>query len=524
MNEDTLRYFIYVRKSTGGEERQARSIDDQLAEIRELVAKENLQIVGGFEEAQSAMSKGRPQFNDMLRRIEAGEADGIVAWHPDRLARNAYDGGHVIDLIDQGKIRNLKFCSFWFEPTAQGKLMLNLAFGQSKYYSDSLSVNIRRGQRQKVLEGVWGWKAPVGYLNDPIERTIVPDPIKGPLIKQAFELYATGKYTLLELRKTINAAGLRGIRNNFMSLSRYQYFLKNPFYYGVFQLNGEMHQGAHEPLVSKNLFDTVQAVMARRSKPNSQRLKPFVYRGLFRCGGCGCTITCETQKGHNYLRCTKRIVLQSPCPQPYTREEVITQQITKALISASIPDHWAAWMIQELSRDRKNDNAAMSDVRNRVKANIAKLDLKLDRLTVGYLDAAAFSAAEFRSRKAELLGQKRKLLDDLTILDRADESRFEPIIRFINGSKQRKYIASRAIPQELRDELEKTGSNLLIDDRKLKWEARGPSQLVVDKGRFAQTNTRAPKFGARVFGETGLSSPKWSHGDLNPKFNHAMVA
>ncbi len=349
MNNDNGQYFIYVRKSTGGEERQARSIDDQLAEIRELVAKENLQVVGSYEESQSAMSKGRPHFNEMLTRIEAGEADGIIAWHPDRLARNAFDGGHVIDLIDQGKIRDLKFCTFWFEPTAQGKLMLNLAFGQSKYYSDSLSVNIRRGQRQKTLEGVWAWKAPVGYLNEPRLRTVVPDPVMAPLVKQAFETYATGKYTLVELRKQMNDAGLRGLRNNIICLSRYQYFLKNPFYYGVFKLNDEMHQGSHEPLITKALFDTVQEVMLRRSKPNTVRLKSYVYRGLFRCAGCGCTITCETQKGHNYLRCTKRVVLH--CPQLYTREELVTEQIVRFLLAASLPDHWADWMVQELTQD-----------------------------------------------------------------------------------------------------------------------------------------------------------------------------
>jgi site-specific DNA recombinase len=154
MEQDTPQYFIYVRKSTSGEESQARSIGDQLAEIRTLVARERLEVVGSFEEAQSAMTKGRPQFNEMLQRIEQGEANGIIAWHPDRLARNAFDGGQIIDLLDQGKIHHLKFCTFWFEPTAQGKLMLNLAFGQSKYYSDNLSINVRRAQRRgMVMEG-----------------------------------------------------------------------------------------------------------------------------------------------------------------------------------------------------------------------------------------------------------------------------------------------------------------------------------------------------------------------------------
>src|SRR5258707_1150313 len=146
----TMRYFLYTRKSTDEEDRQVRSLDDQAADLAEVIAKRQLRVVDKLEESRSAKTKGRPIFNEMLRRIEAGEADGIIAWHPDRLSRNAFDGGHIIDLIDQGKIRNLKFCTFWFEPTAQGKLMLNLAFGQSKYYSDSLSVNMR----QKTLEGV----------------------------------------------------------------------------------------------------------------------------------------------------------------------------------------------------------------------------------------------------------------------------------------------------------------------------------------------------------------------------------
>src|SRR6202044_416869 len=146
-----------------------------LAEVRELVHKYNIDVVGSFEESQSAKTKGRPFFNEMLDRIERGEANGIIAWHPDRLARNAFDGGRIIDLLDEGKIIDLRFCSFWFENTAQGKLMLNFAFGQSKYFSDNLSVNVRRAQKQKAPACIWNGKAPVGYLNEPKLRTIVVD-------------------------------------------------------------------------------------------------------------------------------------------------------------------------------------------------------------------------------------------------------------------------------------------------------------------------------------------------------------
>ncbi len=396
-NNESHKYFIYVRKSTGTEERQVRSIGDQLAEIRELVRREHLEVVGSFEESQSAMTKGRPLFNEMLERIEAGEADGIIAWHPDRLARNAFDGGRVIDLIDERKINDLKFCSFWFEPTAQGKLMLNLAFGQSKYYSDSLSVNIRRGQRQKVADGIYAWKAPIGYLNEPKLRTIVPDPQRAPLVKIAFETYATGKVSLAQLCDILNQKGLRSSNDRPMPSSRIQDFLRNPFYYGMFVVNGEMHEGAHGPLITKAIFDRVQEAMQRRSKSESVRLKTYVYRGLLRCGECGCGITMETQKGHNYLRCTKRV--KRDCSQPYVREECMTGQIAAAVTTASLPDNLVDWLIEQVQAERTSNVAMINDAKQNVQKAIAKIETTLDRLTAAYLDAGAFTAAEFRRRK-----------------------------------------------------------------------------------------------------------------------------
>ncbi|PIQ92950.1 MAG: hypothetical protein COV69_00505, partial [Parcubacteria group bacterium CG11_big_fil_rev_8_21_14_0_20_39_14] len=138
-NFQTKKFFLYARKSTDTEERQIRSIDDQIAELKELAKKENLEITKIFIEKQTAKEPGRPIFNEMLSRIEKGEAEGILAWHPDRLARNSVDGGKIIWLLDIEKLKELKFPTFWFENTPQGKFMLQIAFGQSKYYVDNLS-------------------------------------------------------------------------------------------------------------------------------------------------------------------------------------------------------------------------------------------------------------------------------------------------------------------------------------------------------------------------------------------------
>ena len=158
-------FFIYVRKSTDEPNRQILSIESQVDELKEFAQKEGLKIAKTFIESQTAKEPGRPIFNEMLSEIEKREAEGILAWHPDRLARNSVDGGKIIYLVDTGKIKQLKFPTFWFENTPQGKFMLNIAFGQSKYFVDNLSENTKRGLRQKLRRGEWpGW-APIGYLN-----------------------------------------------------------------------------------------------------------------------------------------------------------------------------------------------------------------------------------------------------------------------------------------------------------------------------------------------------------------------
>src|ERR1035437_9753900 len=176
--------FLYARKSTDVEDKQVLSIDAQINESREFAAREGIKIVAELIEKQSAKSPGRPVFDAMLERLEAGEADGILAWHPDRLARNSVDGGRIIYMLDMGKIKTLKFPRSWFENTPQGKLMLHNDFGFSKYYVDSLSENTKRGLREKVRRGEYPGPAPIGYLNDyRTKKIIVGNVAEGGLLR-----------------------------------------------------------------------------------------------------------------------------------------------------------------------------------------------------------------------------------------------------------------------------------------------------------------------------------------------------
>src|SRR3989339_217064 len=264
------KYFLYARKSTDDEERQLLSIPAQIDELREFAQKENLNVIDTFIESKTAKVPGRDIFNQMLNRVEAGEAQGILAWHPDRLARNAVDAGRVVYLLDRNILSDLKFPTFWFQNTPQGLFMLSIAFGQSKYYVDALSVNTKRGLRQKVRLGWMPSCAPIGYLNDRLTKTIVKNPKTWLIIKQLFEFYAEGSHTIIEASDFLAKKGFISPYGNNIHLDRVKKILKNPFYCGLFWYSKELHPGKQEPIISKKLYDSVQEVLSRRCHPKSK--------------------------------------------------------------------------------------------------------------------------------------------------------------------------------------------------------------------------------------------------------------
>jgi len=260
-------YFLYARKSTEDEGQQIMSIDAQLAELAEHTNRTGITIAEQFIESKSAKRPGRKVFNAMIQKIyKSKEPVGIVSWHPDRLARNSVDGGQIIYLIDIGKIVSLQFPTFWCEATPQGLFMLQLAFGQSKYFSDNLSENVRRGMRQKLRRGEWLSRAPFGYLNNLKTRTIEPDPQKAVLVVQAFILFATGSYTLYMLAKEMALLGMISRNGQMFSRSHLRDILANPVYIGLIRYEGELYQGSFSALISKDIFEAVQEMFRHRAR------------------------------------------------------------------------------------------------------------------------------------------------------------------------------------------------------------------------------------------------------------------
>ena len=458
MNNQTKKFFIYTRKSTDDKDRQVRSISDQLSELKELALKEQIEVIDVFVEKQTAKIPGRPVFNEMVERMEKGEAFGILAWHPDRLARNSVDGGKIIYLVDTEIIKDLKFSTFWFDPTPQGKFMLSIAFSQSKYYVDNLSENIKRGHRQKLKDGIWPQNAPMGYLNDNEKKIIIPDPERAPYIKKAFEAYASGKYTLRQIRDIVTSLGLRSMKSEELSISGIHEVLRNPFFCGLMRYGGEIHEGKHEPIITKKLFDQCQEVMMRKSKPKETGFKTYLYRGFFRCGECGCFITTETQKGHNYLRCTKR---KNPCEQKYVREEIITSQIQKEIQKISLPLDWAQWMIEKNRKDQSSEIQSSEIFSQSTKDEISLLDSKIEKLMSAYLENA-LTLEEYRNAKSALVNQKQLLKEKLLSFEKKSHNRFELTDKFLKDNITNMELANEKTNEENLHLFKKVGSNFKI--------------------------------------------------------------
>jgi len=343
--------------------------------------------------------------------------------------------------------------------------------------ADNLSENIKRGKRRKVAEGIWPGPAPLGYATDSKRRCLIPHPENAANVTRAFERFGTGNYTLAQIASLLREAGVKGIQGKTISPSTVQRMLMNPIYYGAFRFKGELHDGIHEPLVTKKLFDRCQRVMSNRSKPKSSGLKPFLYRGLIHCSICGGMVTSETSKGHVYLHCSKR---KEPCKHEYrpaVREESITEQISTFIDRVSLPETWADGMLARLQDEQDRLKEAAEQKRVAIDAERQALQDKLYRAEEGWLDGI-ISKTRYREIQSELTAKRQSIDEEIIDLERHGSNRLEPMARFIKASYRAGKLAAEGTPAEKRDFFKKVGSNPQLVARQLVCAPRGPWQHV----------------------------------------------
>ncbi len=528
------KYIAYCRKSRDEVDKQVLSIEAQIAELKEFARREHLDIVEFVEEAKTAKMPGREQFAEVLKKIEKGHANGIVAWHPDRLARNSMDGGKIIYLLDTGKLLDLKFPTSWFENTPQGKFMLSIAFGQSKYYVDNLSENVKRGLRQKLRNGVWPAKAPYGYLNNPKTRGIDIDQEKSKAIKRAFEIFAEGNHTFTDISKYLYKFHLRRKNGKPLHVNEIRQILSNKFYVGIMFYNGEYHDGNHKCFISKELFQKVQEEIQRRSKHFKKSYR-FPFLGLARCRECGAAITAEQHikfyKTTNrkvtyiYYRCTKKL---GSCSQTPITSFEMEEQMRKVVSDVVLPQSWVEQWLKFLERDESVEKQSSETTIQNLKTEIQEIDRKQNTLLDSYLDSVV-DPETYKSKKNKMFETKLKLQEKITKVEETGSSWLEPMREFVNCALQAQKIArAKNNCEELAIFAKRVGSNFFLSNRQLSAEyKKGFSALRAGRGaRSASSLTDSSSLLVGVEGiepSASASRTQRSTDDLHPVSDHHIL-
>lgn len=334
-------YCLYARKSSESDERQTMSIDSQIKEMAELAKKSNLNIADIRKESHSAKISGtRPVFNQLLMDLADGKFNSILTWAPDRLSRNAGDLGMLVDLMDKGKLLQIKTFSQTFSNNPNEKFLLMILCSQAKLENDQRGINVKRGIRAKCEQGWRPGMPPIGYYNRAFAgvKDIIIDPERGHIITEMFERVIKNGDSGRTLKKWLDIClTTRGGKK--VTLSQIYLMLKNPFYYGEFEYpvgSGNWYKGKHEPLITKEMYEQVQQklVVPEKSKWGS---KFFIYKGILKCASCKSTVVAEERfrkrkhgkppRRHIYYHCSRQ--KNYDCSEPYVTEKKLEEGLLR---------------------------------------------------------------------------------------------------------------------------------------------------------------------------------------------------
>jgi len=358
-----LRYCLYARKSSEQSEKQALSIDSQISEMQAIADRDGLVIAEIHRESHSAKeSNQRPVYNQMIQELCSGKFNAILTWAPDRLSRNAGDLGSIVDLMDQGKLIEIRTQGQRFTNHPNEKFLLMILCSQAKLENDNKSVNVKRGLKAKVEMGYRPNMSPLGYLHDTFAqkgvRKIFIDPERGPIIKEAFHKVAYECWTGRDLKRWFDEEKqFKTRKDKKITLSMIYRLMENPFYTGRYEFpvrSGVWFTGKHEPLITQEVFDRVQQNMKGNPHKIPSGSKEFAFVRMFKCGSCGSGMTADekikrlkdgTIRRYVYYGCNKKWL--TGCKEPWVREEEIFDQLYKMIDKINIHELKAVDRIKE---------------------------------------------------------------------------------------------------------------------------------------------------------------------------------
>ena len=392
-----IKNAIYARKSMESSERQVQSLDDQLKYAKTRAAQEGLEIVAIFKESKSAGHPGaREEFNKMIKMIEDGKVQGIIAWEFNRLSRNPQESGYIHQLMDDKKL--LLILTNGKDYYEEDGLALDVEGSMSAEFRKRLMQDVRRGLGGKAERGWQPMPAPIGYLNNRDMKTIVEDPETWEKVRMVWDKFLDGNTTVAELTryadKTLHLKTHQRLQSGGKALSYtgVQSMLQNPYYYGKFRWKGVLHDGKHPRMITKEEFDRAQELLRKKervTRPKSE-LYPFVFRGTLTCAECGFAVVTErkTKKYKNgnegvftYCHCSGKCK-KFKCPQRniFVREEDLITQVQDELLKYTIDDDFYRLAVEALCEEEELEASKQDGKIINLNKQLKKREIRLANL------------------------------------------------------------------------------------------------------------------------------------------------
>jgi len=471
------KFLAYIRVSTTKQGERGSSLQEQRAAIEGYAKRNGLEIGSWVEEQETAAKEGRRLFNRMIADLNKGTAHGVIIHKIDRSARNLRDWASLGELMDRGI--EVHFAHESVDLSSRGgRLSADIQAVVAADYIRNLKEEVRKGFYGRLKQGIYPLPAPLGYRDEGggVPKSI--DPVRGPLITLAFNLYATGKYGLETLGEELYRRGLRNTAEKRVSVSGLSVVLNNEFYKGIIRLkkSGERFAGKHEPLVRASVFDHVQEILDGRTK-NLGLKHNYQYRKAVHCASCGRVLIPEQQKGHVYYRCHGKAC--GEC----VREEALDEGITNELAKLVLRDNEISDFLADYRDYYESINGNREREKEALRLRLSGIESRLVRLTDAYVDRL-IEKDMFEERKASVLNERahaQEALGDLESGRGGIDVKLAQVLELLKSLQNKEKMENQ---WERRDLIKTASSNLVVKQKSLVVSWLSPFDVIAERQVF----------------------------------------
>ncbi len=517
--------IIYCRVSSKEQEDTGYSLDSQEKLLKEYAERNGFRVEKDYRISESASGKQvRKSFMEMLQFATAHKITVILCEKIDRLTRNLKDAAVIDDWVKEDVKREVHFVKENFrlnsDTKAHDNFIWDMKVAVARFYANNLSEEVRKGQKEKLAQGWLPTKPPLGYktIGEKGHKIHVIEEQTAPGVRQMFEWYATGNYSLARLESELYASGMRSRAGKRLCISRIHIMLQEPFYFGKILWKGELYQGVQEPLISKDAYDKVQVILKRKIQNPHFTKHTHLFKAKMYCEHCQGLVTWYEKKGHVYGHCNNHGQFSQCQKKTCIREDKVEQQLISYFEKLAPKNELVLGWIEEII---KEENSAHIKERE---AEIQKLNgllFQVRQRRDRYLEAKINGERlDFCIRKIEECDSEEEALQETLSKASEKSSDYQKLGIIIHElAYKAKQIFEKAFPGEKRLLLSELFLNLIQDETEIKPKFTPAAQYLMDwmpkLNKHYELTKNPTKNGVNGVLENQLSEPRLPEANVN---------